>query len=192
MGGICGIVGPLAALGLVFAATALDPSFRWDSNALSDLGVGPAAAWFNGAVILGGLLTIPFALGLREALPRSAVTLVGSAIFVVGGIALALVGVFTLDAPALHAAAALGYFLLVPIGIVLLAIVLEGVWRWFAILAGVVALASILLLPVALTDVGFAVPEIIEAIVLAAWIAVMGARLVRLPMAAPGSTPRPA
>lgn len=184
-GGVCGILGVVVSLGLVLAATVLEPSFRWDEKALSDLGVSTAAPVFNAAVILGGLLTIPFGLGVRAWLPSRRLADVGATILVIGGVSLALVGVFTLDYPGLHAAVALGYFVLVPVGMLLLAFVFDDVrWRWFTVAIAVAALVSILVLPLALANaVGFAVPEVIEALFLSVWIALAGVRMV-LPAAA--------
>lgn len=170
VGGMCGIVGPVASLAMVLAATTMDANFRWDRDPLSDLGVGPAAAWFNGGVILGGLLTLPLALGLRARVRRTAPNTIGFLLLVVGGISLALVGVFTEDYPGPHVAFALGYFVLVPIGLLILgAGSSDPRRRFFGIGAGLLALVSIFGLPLVLRGVGFGVPELIEALVLAAW-----------------------
>lgn len=181
-GGVCGILGVVVTLALVLAASAMEPTFRWDQDALSDLGVRSVAPVFNAAVILGGILTIPFGLGVRAWLPRRRLTDLGAIILVIGGVSLALVGVFTLDYPGLHALFALGYFLLVPVGMLVLAFVFEDRrWVWFTVGSAVAAIVSIIVLPVALLNapVGFAVPEIIEAMFLSAWIALTGVRMVR-------------
>lgn len=176
---MCGVVGPIAAIVMVLAATTQDPGFRWERDPLSDLGVGPAALLFNGGVIVGGLLILPLAFGLRTQLPKGVLATLGFVILVVGGISLALVGVFTENTPALHVISAFGYFLLVPFGLLLLAAVFRDPRRrYFALGAGILALVSILGLPVVLTGVGFGVPELAEALVLAAWFVGTGWDLV--------------
>jgi hypothetical membrane protein len=40
LGGLCGILGSVLSLVMVFAATVISPWFRWDTHALSELGVG--------------------------------------------------------------------------------------------------------------------------------------------------------
>jgi len=180
IGGISGIVGTSLALAMVFAATALSSQFSWNVNALSDLGISDVAALFNSAVIIGGLLTIPFAFGLRAYLPRNRWATVGSGIFIAGGISLALVGILTEDYPLAHTIVSLGYFVLVPLGILLLAAVLRGPWRIASIVAGLAAL--LVIVPTALDIIqlpgGFAIPEMIEALLLAAWVVAMGVTLV--------------
>lgn len=169
-------------MALVLLATFLSQGFRWDADALSDLGVRDVAPLFNGAVLLGGLLTVPFAVGLREYLPRSRGANAGSIIVAIGGLSLAFVGIFTLATPGLHAAVALGYFVLVPVGLLVIGASQRATRpRWFAIGTGVAALFAILVLPVALLGqpVGFAVPEIIEALILAAWLVLTGAEMLR-------------
>jgi len=175
LGGACGVVGPVVALVMVFAATAISPWFRWDTNALSDLGVRREALIFNTAVIIGGVFTLPFALGLREYLPKRLAHNFGIATLLAGGISLALVGVFTEAYGILHSVVSIGFFVLVPIGLLVLgAGAREMRLGRSATVTGVAALLAIFGLPFALPAaglrVGFAVPEIVEAIILSAWI----------------------
>jgi hypothetical protein len=64
--GVCGILGSVLPLIMILSATLLSSWFRWDKNALSELGVGEQALLFNSAILLGGLLNLLFALGLRQ------------------------------------------------------------------------------------------------------------------------------
>ena len=50
--GLCGIVGSILTLVMVFAATIISPWFRWDTNALSEMGVGEVSLLFNSAMII--------------------------------------------------------------------------------------------------------------------------------------------
>ncbi len=167
---------------MVFVATLLSPWFSWRVNALSDLGESDVALIFNSAVIIAGVLTVPFTLALRQYLVRTALTNAGTIILMVGGISVALVGVFTEDFPVLHALFALGYFILVPAGFLMIGTGVEGqAFKNFTYVAGISALVAILVLPIALSglEVGFAVPEMIEALIIDAWVVVMGLRLLR-------------
>lgn len=181
LGGIAGLVGAPLALGLVVAATFIAPWFRWDTHALSELGVGEAALAFNGALYLGGIAAVLFAVGLWGYVTPSLVNRVGTGLFGAGAISLVFVGVFTIEAGLLHGLFALGFFVLGPIGLLFLAVgSRDAAFRWAALGTGVASLVAILVLPLVLdASVGFAVPEILEAIVLLGWVAGVSVALVR-------------
>ncbi len=181
-GGVSGIIGPVVTLIMVFAAVLVSPWFKWDTNALSDLGVSEAALIFNSALIIGGVFNFFFVLGLRVYLPRTSLTSIGTVIVIGGGASLALIGIFTEDLSTVHTIVSFGFFLLLPVGLLLIGM---GTWggrmSLLTIATGIAALFSILALPIVLggLEVGFAVPEIIEALILSAWIVVMAARLLQ-------------
>ena len=184
--GLCGVVGPILTLVMVVAATTLSPWFRWDINALSELGVGEVSLLFNGAAIIGGALTCIFALGVWKHLPGGRLVRIGAASLMLGSVSLFLIGIFTVASPAAHAIVALGYFVLGPIGFILIGLGTRMPnLRMPSIGAGVVALMVILVLPIIFLavplKVGFAVPEMIEALILAAWTVFIGAHLLRAP-----------
>jgi hypothetical membrane protein len=59
-----GQVAPVVAFGGILLATLLAPWFSWPGDALSDLGVAATssvALLFNGALVAGGLLALPYA-----------------------------------------------------------------------------------------------------------------------------------
>lgn len=183
-GGLCGIVGSVLTLVMVFVSTLMSPWFRWDTNALSELGVGEVALLFNGAVIIGGVLHFLFAIGLREYLPREQLIKIGVAFVMLGSVSLSLVGLFTISYPILHGIVALGEFVLVPIGFILIGwSATESRMKQLSIATGIAALIAILILPIFLLvlplQVGFAVPEMIEGCIVAVWVVFMGTRLLR-------------
>ena len=177
-GGLCGVVGPVAALVMVFWATAVSPWFSWETNALSDLGVSEAAPIFNTALIIAGVLNFFFALAVRLSLPRSRINAAGSVVLILGGASLALVGIFTLDWPEIHRIVALGYFILFPVAMIILGAGLVSAGRTlygsFTSVMGIAALVAIFGTP----SEGLAIPEILEAIVLSAWSVITGARIM--------------
>ncbi len=184
LGGLCGIAGSVLSILMVYAATAISPWFRWATNALSELGVGEVSLIFNSAVITGGILNFFFALGIREYLAGGRLVRVGVALIMLGSASLALVGVFTVAYPVLHGIVALGEFVLAPVGFILIGFsAKERAVKKLSITAGIAALTAILILPVIFLalpfTVGFAVPEMIEALIVATWIIFMGTKLLR-------------
>ena len=185
-GGLCGIVGAVLTLVMVFAATILSPWFRWDTNALSELGVGEVSLLFNCGVVIGGALNFIFALGVREHLLEGRLVSIGAALILVGSVSMLLVGIFTAAYPIAHAIVALGYFVSVPVGFILIGLGTRmPKIRMPSLATGMAALMVILVLPiiflVAHFNVGFAVPEMMEALIIAAWIVFMGVKLLRAP-----------
>ena len=182
--GICGILGSILPLALTLSATFLSSWFRWDTNALSELGVGDQAVLFNSAVLLGGLLKLPFAAGLYRYLGGERISRAGVLAILAGSVALLLVGVFTVDYLVLHAIVALGYFFLVPIGFLLIGFgSKDSLLRIVSLACGTVALVAILVLPIVVAElhlkVGFAVPELAEALAVLVWTMLLSAVLLK-------------
>jgi hypothetical membrane protein len=182
--GISGIVGSTLPLIMIAASTILEKSFSWNRNALSDIGVSPLAWLFNSSLVVGGLLNLLFAFGLRSYLSKTRWLKVGVFLIIVSSISLALIGVFTEDCLIIHALVALGYLLLAPLGLICIgrgeksqqiekASLLVGIW----------ALAAILGLPiitfVANLQIGFAVPETLDSLALSIWTAWVSLKLIR-------------
>lgn len=183
-GGLSGIVGSILTLLMVFAASIISPWFRWDTNALSEMGVGEISVLFNGAMIIGGILNFIFALGIREYLGKKGLVKYGAFLILLGSVSLAFVGIFTVSYPILHGIVALGTFVLPPTGFILIGISSkQSTMKKFSIISGIAALVTILLVPFILLiipfNVGFSVPEIIEGIIVAAWIIFMGIKLLK-------------
>ncbi|MFQ5871065.1 MAG: DUF998 domain-containing protein [Candidatus Geothermarchaeales archaeon] len=180
LAGVCGIVGPVVALSLVLLAVASSPWFTWEGNALSDLGVREAAVLFNSGVIFAGILNFFFAVGVRVSLKKTLLTNVGTIVLIAGGASLALVGIFTESTPAIHSAVSLGYFVIFPVALIIVGAGLaRGEAKAFGpitVLAGIAALVAIF--GTAQFYEGLAIPEILEALILAAWSVSMGARLL--------------
>jgi hypothetical membrane protein len=183
-GGFCGILGSGLSIALVLAATVLSPWFRWENNALSELGVGEVSLLFNSAMLVGGGLIFFFALGIREYLDGNRLVRVGVNLIIAASVFLALVGVFTVDMMPLHGIVSLGPLMLAPLGFVFIGFgTEEAKIRKFSIGSGAAALVSILVLPMVIMflpfKVGFAVPEIINTIITTVWIFGMGTKLIK-------------
>lgn len=186
LGGLCGILGSILSLIMVFAATFISPWFRWDTHALSELGVGEVSFIFNSAVIIGGVLNFIFALGVRKYLSGRRVVRIGAALVMLSSVCLAFVGIFTIAYHFAHAIVSLGYFVSAPVGFILIGLGTErDTIRILSIITGIAALLAILIMPIMFLvvpfKVGFAVPEMVEALILAVWMVFMGVRLLRAP-----------
>ncbi|WP_408958978.1 DUF998 domain-containing protein [Natrinema sp. 74] len=119
----CGVVGPVLALGAIVLATLLAPpeTFTWADRSLSDMGRygAPTFPVFNGGLILGGLVGLPFVWRLWTA-SRNALERLGIVLLAVAVVGMIGVGVFFLEHTAvyletsLHGFAALTVFGVAP------------------------------------------------------------------------------
>jgi hypothetical membrane protein len=172
--GISGIIASTLPLIMIFASTMLEKSFSWNKNALSDIGVSQTAWLFNIALIIGGLLNLLFAFGLRNYLGKIRWLKIGVSLLIVSSISLALVGVFTENYSIIHALMALGYLLLAPVAIICIGQEVKSKkFGKVSLTLGIIALLAIFGLPVITfvvnLQIGFAVPEFAESLLLSIW-----------------------
>ena len=183
--GLCGITSPIISISLILLAIHNAPWFSWTGNALSDLGVeGFPAVLFNTGLIIGGLLTTVFAIGLIQALRIHVLSRVGSVLFLLDTFALCAIGVFPETVGPLHFYVSVAFFMSFPISLLLtgLAMVLETTKRRWGLLAIIVAIIA----------VGTwifrwpspAIPEIIAALAASSWSIISGIRLYKSPQTA--------
>ena len=130
------------------------------------------------------LLNLLFAFGLRNCLGKAKWLKIGVSLIIVSGISLALVGVFTENYSTLHGLVALGYLLLAPLGLVFIGLGEKGQGIGKASLVlGILALLSLIILPVVVfglhLQVGFAVPEFLEGLLLSIWAFFVSIKLLR-------------
>ena len=186
---VCGAVATLAALGGIALGVLLDPTFSWTTDALSDLGVrDESAVAFNWGLIGGGAAGVCYAaaLGFGGARSRGGSGAIGRAgegirafLLALAMVAMAGVGVFDLTEP-LHGPAAIGFY-----GLITAVFTVDG-WLRRATATGRVALAfAPVHVAVWATFVagwwpvtGLALPELPGALMLAAWVWVVGPRPV--------------
>jgi hypothetical membrane protein len=172
--GISGIIASTLPLIMIFASTMLEKSFSWNKNALSDIGVSQTAWLFNIALIIGGLLNLLFAFGLRNYLGKIRWLKIGVSLLIVSSISLALVGVFTENYSIIHALVALGYLLLAPVAIICIGQEVKSKkFGKVSLTLGIIALLAIFGLPVITfvtnLQIVFAVPEFAESLLLSIW-----------------------
>jgi hypothetical membrane protein len=184
LAGISGILSSILPLIMIFASTILDRSISWNKDALSDIGVNQLSWLFNSALVVGGLFSLMFAFGLRKYLGKARGLKIGVLLIIVSSFSLALVGVFTENYSIIHALVALGYLLLTPLGLICIG------WGEkshqigkVSLVLGITALLAILGLPIitfaANLQIGFAVPEFLESLVLSIWTFLVSLKLIR-------------
>ncbi|MXR42025.1 DUF998 domain-containing protein [Halobaculum sp. WSA2] len=163
----------IAALGGIVVAIALAPWFSLTANALSDLGVADrtaVATAFNGGLLLGGAVAIAYAWALWAA-ARTLGARVVAVEFAAAATLMAGVGAFP-SGTSLHFPVALGFYLALTLVLATdgavrrtttagrLALAAAGVhlWQWWLWVAGV------------RLGPGLAIPELVGALLLAAWV----------------------
>jgi hypothetical membrane protein len=181
---VCGLLGSTLPLILVLSATFLSSWFSWSANALSELGVGEQAYLFNSAMLIGGALNFLFAVGLYKYFGKEKLIRAGVVSILLSSVSLALVGVFTINYHIPHGLAAFGYFVFAPAGFLLIGFgEEEDTIRKLSFVCGFAALLAILVLPTAVfvlsLNVGFAVPELVEGLIISTWTIYMSIRLLR-------------
>ena len=126
IGAIAGIASPIIGIITVLLSVYFSPWFIWQENALSDLGVEQAGGTqiaiylFNIGLIIAGSLIAVFAVLTRSSLPSNRRSKIAYAILFIGGINLALVGIFTENFPVIHRIVALLYFVTTPISLMII------------------------------------------------------------------------
>jgi hypothetical membrane protein len=171
----------LVTLSAILLATLVSPSFTWPANALSDLGVartpagtGLTVLLFNGGLVVGALLGLGFA-ALRWRRAASTLQRLVAVLFVATLLAMAGVGLFPAGS-ALHVPAAVAFYVLVTVTLWVDAWDAGGgpggrrgaVQTWLG--AANVATWAVWALTGPVRRPGLAIPEIIGALVLSAWV----------------------
>jgi len=174
------VIGPLVALSSIALAVGRSAWFSWTGNALSDLGArANSSALFNSGLIVGGVLIVVFALGLRQSLKGRALGNAGALAFLLTAAALCSVGILPEAAGDIHSYVSVAFFVLLVISLWLVGAALVQLGkRGFGlvmIIAGVFA-AAVWALPWP----AVAIPELIAALAASACSITLGIRLFRL------------
>lgn len=169
-----GLVAAAVAIAGILAATATSQTFSWWTSALSDLGTAGTSAWlFNGGLVVGCLLGLPYAWVLWTAAADS-LGYLRAVTYLVSVLAMAGVGLFPAgEAP--HLPLALTFFVLAA-----LTLLVDGIAR-LRLQTGKLSLAfgiaSPLVWPVwglwLAPAGGIAVPEFVGAMLFALWIGLL-------------------
>ncbi|WP_254534733.1 DUF998 domain-containing protein [Halomarina litorea] len=174
-----GVLAPAVALGAIFLATLLSPTFTWTGDPLSFLGSDgqPTRPLFNYGLVAGGLLSLPFGHYLsttgRDRLQRS-----GGVLFALTGLAMGLVGVFPMGTDP-HFPVAVAFYLLLSLTLWVHgagALRVGEARRWVG--AAAIALGTLNVVTWAVyvavfaeTGLSLAIPETVGALALGVWTA---------------------
>ena len=167
---VCGIVAPFITFSLILLAISQASWFSWTENALSDLGVeGVSSILFNSSLIIGGVLNSIFSFSLVQKHGKTGFGKAGAYLYLIDAIFLSLIGIFPETYGRLHFYVSVGFFVFLPVSLLLIAIhflCLFGTraWGFFTILISVITI-----IPWSLTWSGVAIPEIISASAGAVW-----------------------
>ena len=196
--GLVGIASPIIGILAVLVSIYFSPWFEWPTHALSDLGVvqeggTQVAIWiFNGGMVTAGLLIAIFISSTRKTIPDNLMSKIAYSLIFIGGINLALVGVFPYNiSGTIHQIVAIIYFIFTPIGLIMIGVERRSKDRNFAMFSigsGIVSLVviggavlGILGTPIGtIYPEGVAIPEFIEAVILGLWIGIAGIRVFRI------------
>jgi hypothetical membrane protein len=115
--GICGILLPFVIFTCLGLSIAVSPWFTWTQHALSDLGIQQSTAiLFNNGIILSGLLTLIFSVGLIKILSRK----IGAYLLLFSSLALIGIGLFPETVFPLHFFSSASFFVLLTIAFAIL------------------------------------------------------------------------
>lgn len=121
--GLCGIASQLVVLTVLLIVVAGSPQFSWTENNISILGVeGPMMALFNWGLIITGVLSLIFAIGLGKSLLSSRLGKWGITSLVLGLVAFSAMGIFprTLWLP--HNVTSIAFFIFIILALLLIGI----------------------------------------------------------------------
>ena len=164
---------------MILTAVYLSPWFSWFRNALSDLGVdGIQAVIFNSSLMLGGVLALIFALGLRRSMNGNMLADAGAVLLVLSALFLFSIGLFPETFGRVHFYVSVAFFISAPLSLLIMGV--SMIWRRrvklgaFTVISGLTA-ASIWAIPWSAA----AIPEILAAVIISLWSITLGLDLLR-------------
>jgi len=178
--GVCGITSQLVGLTALLVAISSSPWFSWTENHISVLGVeGSATTLFNWGLILTGLLSLIFAIGLGRSLLSSRLGQSGMVSLILGSMAISTMGIFprSIDLP--HDVASIAFFVFIILALLLIGVaaIIASQMRWglLSLIAGVLIIAF-WLIPWPWS--GGAIPQLLFCLPWSLWTIVFGVGLL--------------
>jgi len=177
------VITPLITLSLVLLSISYSPWFNWSENALSDLGVHEAAVLFNSSLMISGILTFVFAVGLVLVLRQSPIGLIGVFALILAAVSLFAIGFFPETAGDIHYYVSVSFFTFDTLSMLIIgaALVRQSSGKSvgaFSILAGLFS-AVVWTVFLNLPHKGVAIPETLSYLATSAWSGTMGTRLFK-------------
>ena len=148
---VCGIISQLVGLTALLAAISSSPWFSWTENHISVFGVeGSAKTLFNGGLILTGIFSLIFAIGLGRCLLSGRLGQLAMVSLILGSIAVFDMGVFPRTWDFMHGASTVAFFVGITLALLLIGMVAiaasQVTWGLLSITAAVLVAAPQLVL----------------------------------------------
>ena len=149
--GVCGIISQLVGLTALLVAVSNSPWFSWTENHISVFGVeGSAKTLFNGGLILAGIFSLIFAIGLGRCLLSGRLGQLAMVSLILGSIAVFDMGVFPRTWDFMHGASTVAFFVGITLALLFIGMVAVAasrmIWGLLSITAAVLVVAPQLVL----------------------------------------------
>ena len=177
--GICGILIPVVIFTCLGLSIASSPGFTWTQHALSDLGIQEnTAALFNNGMILGGILSLIFSLGLMKILSHK----LGAYLLLLSSLALIGIGVFPETLFVLHFVTSASFFVLLATALLIIGLTrrqnhFDQNIGLLALALACIAVSSIVLL---FHFEGIAIAEALSCFPAFIWCSIVGLKMTRV------------
>lgn len=181
--GVCGITSPLVGLTALLVAISSSPWFSWTENHLSVFGVeGSTTMLFNCGLILTGVLSLIFALGLGKSLLSGRLGQWGIASLVLGSMAISAMGIFPRTLGLAHNVVSTAFFVFIILALLMVGIATitasQMVWGLLSLTVSVLIVVFRL---VPWPWSGGAIPQLLSCLLWSLWTIVFGVVLLVRP-----------
>ena len=179
--GVCGIISQVIGLTVLLVTVINSSWFSWTENYLSVLGVeGSTTTLFNSGLILTGVFSLVFAIGLgRSLLSGRLLGKLGMVSLALGSSAISAMGIFPRTTGLPHNCASLVFLIFVYLGIFLVGVMeitaSQKIWGWLS-LAACVLIIAFWLVPWPWN--GGAIPQLFFCLPWSLWTIAFGVRLL--------------
>jgi len=182
--GVCGITSQALGLLSLLVAVSRSPWFSWTESYISVLGIkGSATTLFNSGLILTGVFSLVFAIGLGKSLPSGRLLgQLGTISLVLGSASFAAMGIFPRTTGIPHNCASLAFFLFISLAIFFIGITAittsQKIWGTLSLTA-VVLIAVFQIVPWPWS--GGTIPQLFSILPWSLWTIAFGIRLLMKP-----------
>ena len=177
--GICGVLIPVVMFTCLGLSLAASPWFTWTHHALSDLGIHEdTAVVFNYGMVLGGILTFIFSLGLIRILSKK----IGAYLLLVSSFSLIGIGLFPETIFGIHFITSASFFMLLTLAFLILGLTIKQnhFERSVGLLAFVFALMAIGSIVFLFQLEGIAISEAFSCFPAFVWCLIVGLKMTRV------------
>jgi len=178
--GVCGITSPVIGLTVILVAISNSPWFSWTEGDISILGVeGSTTMLFNWGLILTGLLSLVFVIGLRKNFVSGRMGRLGMNGLLMGSVAISATGILPRSTDVPHDIVSMGALVCGALALLLIGFAAIGNQRMMLgvlCLIGGVLTVTFLLIPWPWS--GGAIEQLLACLPWSLWTIVFGVRLL--------------